>query len=179
MKFASCCCSLLLLLACMAAFATSQTVDDCIEIACRTYTEVNTLWCHRLPTYFCQCRPTPGGIWGPQVMPCADATVFSFRHQVCVHPDMRNEADCFTGTSPDEPDEEDLCLDPPALCGTYAEINELKCHEDSKRFCQCRPLTSNPAVYAPIAMPCAEETSFSFYHQTCTRDELWQDSCSA
>ncbi|XP_055536119.1 uncharacterized protein LOC129724856 [Wyeomyia smithii] len=169
---------LLLLVVSLVRYGGTQSVEDCIEIVCSTYGQINTLWCHKLPTHFCQCRPTPiEGIWEPQVMPCAEETVFSFRHQVCVHPDMRNGAECFDEITDDI--DETLCIDPPAPCETFKQINQLKCHNTEKRFCQCRPLTSNPSVWVAVAMPCAEETSFSFYHQTCTRDELWTNSCPA
>ncbi|XP_058826738.1 uncharacterized protein LOC131686768 [Topomyia yanbarensis] len=156
--------------------STAQSVEDCIDISCRTYNEINTLWCHALPTHFCQCRPSPVGLWVPQVMPCAEGTVYSFRHQVCVHPDMRNDNDC-SNRFPDELDLE-LCAEPPVpSCETYEEINELSCHQEPKRFCQCRPLKINPTEYAPLAMPCAGVTTFSFQRQTCVHDGMWEDSC--
>uniref|UniRef100_A0A182Q8F3 Chitin-binding type-2 domain-containing protein n=1 Tax=Anopheles farauti TaxID=69004 RepID=A0A182Q8F3_9DIPT len=69
--------------------STDDVVDDsldpCSGPRCVTFDEINTLWVHPLPTFFYQCRPLMGG-WSPQEMPCAPGTLFSFRHQVCVHP---------------------------------------------------------------------------------------------
>ncbi|XP_058444293.1 uncharacterized protein LOC131425970 [Malaya genurostris] len=154
----------------------AETVEDCTEISCRTFQHINTLWCHTRPTYFCQCRPSPTGLWVAQVMPCAIGTVFSFRQQVCVHPsDTAKDDDC-TDRILTELDE--LCEDPPVRCGTPQEINRLACHKEPKKFCQCRPLDINPTLYAPLARPCAPETTFSFRQQTCVHDWTWTDSCS-
>ncbi|KXJ72512.1 hypothetical protein RP20_CCG017829 [Aedes albopictus] len=109
-------------------------------------------------------------------MPCPEPeTVFSLRHQVCVHPSMRDQRDCPT---------EDV-LDPgcdEVPCNTYEEINTLSCHSEAKRFCQCRPVSiqkddPNKGVFKPISMPCAEGTLFNFRLQTCSREELWTNTC--
>ncbi|KAL1378297.1 hypothetical protein pipiens_015670 [Culex pipiens pipiens] len=153
----------------------SQTVQDCINVACRTYDDVNTLWCHADPGHFCQCRPSPSGTWAPQVMPCAPGTLYSFRRQTCVHPPMYDDRECDE-LGP-EGGELELALCEEVPCVTYAEVSTLVCHEERTRFCQCRPLKIDPTVWVPVVMPCAESTSFSFLHQTCTRDELWLNSC--
>lgn len=146
--------------------------QGCLAQGCSTYEQLNTLWCHSDPDKFCQCRPSPSGTWSLQVMPCAPATVYSFRHQVCVHPSMRNELECQDKIIGDQLD---ICDETP--CVTYQDINTLRCHEDTKRFCHCRPLKIQPTVYAPLAMPCGADTTFSYRQQTCTRDEFWQNSC--
>lgn len=164
----------LVVLASCGVFA--QTVDDCIRASCRTYEDVNTLWCHADPGHFCQCRPSPSGTWVPQVMPCAPGTLYSFRRQTCVHPYMHDALECSDGGGGiDDPADSVLCEEVP--CVTYWEINTLVCHADPKQFCQCKPLRIEPTVWVPVAMPCAADTSFSFFHQTCSRDELWLSSC--
>ncbi|XP_052872207.1 uncharacterized protein LOC128277737 [Anopheles cruzii] len=60
-------------------------LDPCPGPRCVTSAEINTLWVHPSPGHFYQCRPGTAG-WFPQEMPCAPGTLFSFRHQVCVHP---------------------------------------------------------------------------------------------
>ncbi|XP_001659114.2 uncharacterized protein LOC5570410 [Aedes aegypti] len=162
--------------------------EGCVAASCSTFQQINTLYCHANPAWFCQCRPGLGNVWILQVMTCPEPeTVFSFRHQVCVHPSMRDEAECDPAGAGDGPDDTDIEDDVDracelAPCGTFEEINTLTCHPDVKRFCQCRPISTQPedpnrGLFVAIAMPCAEGTSFSFRQQTCARDELWVDSC--
>uniref|UniRef100_A0A182P7G7 Chitin-binding type-2 domain-containing protein n=1 Tax=Anopheles epiroticus TaxID=199890 RepID=A0A182P7G7_9DIPT len=60
-------------------------LDPCAGPRCVTQQEINTLWVHPSSNMFYQCRPMMSG-WSPQEMPCAPGTLFSFFHQVCVHP---------------------------------------------------------------------------------------------
>ncbi|XP_041774757.1 uncharacterized protein LOC121595081 [Anopheles merus] len=60
-------------------------LDPCSGPRCVTLQEINTLWVHPMADKFYQCRPLMSG-WSPQEMPCAPGTLFSFFHQVCVHP---------------------------------------------------------------------------------------------
>uniref|UniRef100_A0A182Y4Y3 Uncharacterized protein n=1 Tax=Anopheles stephensi TaxID=30069 RepID=A0A182Y4Y3_ANOST len=60
--------------------------SQCPEPRCITFEEINTLWAVTDPAYFLQCRPDVFGGWSLQLMPCAPETLFSFRQQVCVHP---------------------------------------------------------------------------------------------
>lgn len=166
---------IVVLIAVVTGTTSAQTAQDCINVACRTYDDVNTLWCHADPAHFCQCRPSPGGTWVPQVMPCAPGTLYSFRRQTCVHPPMYDDRECDE-LGP-EGGELELAVCEEVPCVTYAEVSTLVCHEDRTRFCQCRPLKIDPTVWVPVVMHCAESTSFSFRHQTCTRDELWLNSC--
>ncbi|KAL1383952.1 hypothetical protein pipiens_013098 [Culex pipiens pipiens] len=154
--------------------------ESCIGSSCKTYKEVNTLWCHADPTHFCQCRTTAAGTWQEAVMPCARAqTYFSFRRQTCVTVDMWDQAECLG------PDELMGGAEEPApvevkcehACVTYADISTLWCHPaDRDAFCQCRP-TAVPKVFEIVKMPCANGTLFSFKRQTCMQDSLWADSC--
>ncbi|KXJ72528.1 hypothetical protein RP20_CCG017758 [Aedes albopictus] len=168
--------------------AWSQDVpESCIAASCTTFQQINTLYCHANPARFCQCRPAVGGGWTLQVMPCPEPeTMFSFRHQVCVHPSMWDDAECGPsgpGGDEDETDLENVILGCEAApCGTYEEINTLTCHPDAKRFCQCRPVSTqedypNRGLFQAISMPCAQGTSFSFGLQTCAHDALWINTC--
>ncbi|XP_062553681.1 uncharacterized protein LOC134218555 [Armigeres subalbatus] len=171
--------------------------DGCVAATCDTLQQINTLYCHSDPGRFCQCRPSAGNVWTLHVMTCVDpSTVFSFRHQVCVHPSLRDDADCSpqsddvqdenVGDDDDETDDDggnDDAVGCEAVpCGSFEKINTLSCHPDSKRFCQCRPIAieseyPNRGVFEAIDMPCASGTSFSFRLQTCARDELWINTC--
>ncbi|KXJ73486.1 hypothetical protein RP20_CCG015748 [Aedes albopictus] len=149
----------------------------CIAANCNTYQEINILYCHINPARFCQCRPTADNGWDLEVMPCPEPeTVFSFRHQVCVHPSMRDQLDCIITEGTLDPGCEEVS------CKTYEEINTLSCHSESGRFCQCRPVSTqkddpNKGLFEPISMPCAKGTLFNFRLQTCSREELWTNTC--
>ncbi|XP_058825619.1 uncharacterized protein LOC131685726 [Topomyia yanbarensis] len=167
---------ILLPLGAIATLAFGQSPEQCIASSCKTYKEINTLWCYPDPNYFCQCRPiTNGGSWTEQVMPCADGTKFSFRQQVCVLPQYYNATECLDPNPNDPVTTGNLkCSNP---CTTYAEIVKLGCSPSGpKEFCQCRP-TPVERVFTPIKMPCANGTSFSYRRQTCMADGLWTDSC--
>ncbi|EAT39920.1 AAEL008313-PA [Aedes aegypti] len=158
--------------------AQAQTSQEgCESASCSSFKNINTLYCHINKARFCQCRPGLGNAWVLQVMPCPDPeTVFSFKHQVCVHPWMRDDRYCVT----DSELLDDECVTAP--CKTYEEINTLTCHLDRYQFCQCRPISTRPdnpnkGLFAGISMPCAKGTSFSFRQQTCVHDGLWVDSC--
>uniref|UniRef100_A0A182P7G9 Chitin-binding type-2 domain-containing protein n=1 Tax=Anopheles epiroticus TaxID=199890 RepID=A0A182P7G9_9DIPT len=163
----------------------------CPAPRCVTYQEINTLWAVPDPAYFLQCRPSPLGDWTLQQMPCAPATLFSFRQQVCVRPEYwEGCAGTPTVTSPTTPipssTDANLSTDgslsttvtiPPGIgdsfcqqakCVTYEEINTLWNDEQPNYFCQCRPIGG---AWAPIRMPCAPSTIFSFRHQVC----VWQE----
>lgn len=164
----------------LAGTALAQSRESCIGSSCKTYKEVNTLWCHADPTHFCQCRTTATGTWQEAVMPCARAqTYFSFRRQTCVTVDMWDKAECL---GPDElmvPAEEPAPVEVKCehACVTYADISTLWCHPaDRDAFCQCRP-TAVPKVFEIVKMPCANGTLFSFKRQTCMQDSLWADNC--
>lgn len=156
-----------------------QSRESCIASSCKTYRDINTLWCHSDPTYFCQCRTDASGVWVEQVMPCSrNGTLFSFRRQTCVHADQWDRNECVEiEKAPEMKEEEEVaaCSQP---CKTYEEISRLWCHpEDRKLFCQCRP-TVVELVFRPVKMPCASGTSFSLQRQTCVHDAVWTDSCS-
>ncbi|KXJ73487.1 hypothetical protein RP20_CCG015749 [Aedes albopictus] len=161
-----------------ASLALAQTRESCIASTCKTYKDINTLWCHADPTYFCQCRTDPSGAWVEQVMPCSrNGTMFSFSRQTCVHEDQWDRNECLNlGKEVDELEKEILdCSNP---CATYEEISRLWCHPapDRKIFCQCRP-TDVQRVFRTVPMPCANGTSFSFKKQTCVHDAMWTESC--
>ncbi|XP_052900005.1 uncharacterized protein LOC128306513 [Anopheles moucheti] len=59
----------------------------CEAPRCVTYDEISTLWVHELREKYYQCRPV-NKTWVPQEMLCAPGTLFSFKHQVCVHQAM-------------------------------------------------------------------------------------------
>ncbi|EAT39918.1 AAEL008312-PA [Aedes aegypti] len=158
--------------------SSAQNRESCIASTCKTYKDINTLWCHADPTYFCQCRTDASGAWVEQVMPCSrNGTLFSFRKQTCVHQDLWDQNECLLmGQEKEEVSEQiDECSNP---CGTYQEISQLWCHpaSDRKLFCQCRP-TDVQRVFRTVPMPCATGTSFSFKKQTCVHDAMWVDSC--
>ncbi|XP_065090397.1 uncharacterized protein LOC135711471 [Ochlerotatus camptorhynchus] len=157
----------------------AQLASSCIASSCKTYQDINTLWCHSDPTYFCQCRTDASGKWVEQVMPCSrNGTLFSFRRQTCVHEDQWDRDECSEkDNTPVMKEELEIasCSNP---CTTYEEISRLWCHpEDRKLFCQCRP-TEVQLVFRPVRMPCASGTSFSFQRQTCMHDAVWTNSCS-
>ncbi|XP_055535995.1 uncharacterized protein LOC129724803 [Wyeomyia smithii] len=164
----------------VALFSTStrgQTaVESCIGSKCKTYQNVNTLWCYSDPDHYCQCRAAAAGQpWKEQVMPCADGTKFSFKRQVCVRQELWDKSECLsTGMGG-----ANTVVDSPCTqnCSTYADIVKLRCHpKNAKAFCQCRP-TDVPKVFTPVKMPCANGTTFSFQRQTCMADALWTNSC--
>uniref|UniRef100_A0A182T8Y2 Chitin-binding type-2 domain-containing protein n=1 Tax=Anopheles maculatus TaxID=74869 RepID=A0A182T8Y2_9DIPT len=187
----------------------------CPEPRCITFEEINTLWAVTDPAYFLQCRPDVFGGWSLQLMPCAPETLFSFRHQVCVHPqywegcggstestlptlptttqatggpDTTTETtglpgptttpDWFTTTTAETTptpslttsDPSDTCRGP--SCSTFEEINTLWVYSESPDFFwQCRPIDG---AWAPILMPCAPATKFSFRVQVCVLEEVFQ-----
>ncbi|XP_055601897.1 uncharacterized protein LOC129750835 [Uranotaenia lowii] len=151
--------------------------EDCMGARCETYEHINTLWCHRDPAKYCQCRPNSGTwSWEPRVMPCAPGTVFHFWRQVCVHPSVRPDDVCVMPEEEDEPTSVmPVCDQVP--CNTREEREKLSCHEDSHQFCRCRPLSIDPVTWAAIAMPCAQGTAFSYRHQTCFLQVVWTNSC--
>ncbi|XP_055642696.1 uncharacterized protein LOC129779312 [Toxorhynchites rutilus septentrionalis] len=158
----------------------TQTGEGCLGYSCRTYNEINTLWCHSDPTYFCQCRPTAEGTWIEQEMPCPRAeTYFSFKYQACVRQEMWTPDECekLGGSGEDVPNPEDpsdLCANP---CDSYENIHRLWCYPDEPNaFCQCKP-TREEGLFVAVRMPCALETVFSFQRQTCMHNIQWTDSC--
>ncbi|XP_052899989.1 uncharacterized protein LOC128306497 [Anopheles moucheti] len=181
----------------------------CPEPRCVTFEEINTLWTIPDPNFFQQCRPDVTGGWSLQLMPCAPATLFSFRRQVCVH--IEHWEGCGESTLPTTPGETEPTpgeteptpgeteptpgetdptpgeTDPPTtdssdvppdgadpcgepLCDTYEHINTLWTHPSSNYFYQCRPING---AWAPIEMPCAPATLFSFRQQVCVLPEYW------
>ncbi|XP_050067924.1 uncharacterized protein LOC126556594 [Anopheles maculipalpis] len=63
----------------------------------------------------------------------------------------------------------DICPGP--LCVTFEQINTLWVYNDSPDFFwQCRPIDG---IWAPILMPCAPATKFSFQAQVCVLQELY------
>uniref|UniRef100_A0A182KG99 Chitin-binding type-2 domain-containing protein n=1 Tax=Anopheles christyi TaxID=43041 RepID=A0A182KG99_9DIPT len=184
---------------CVAAPAADWLADNslCPAPRCVTYEEINTLWAVPDPAYFLQCRPSPLGDWSLQQMPCAPATLFSYRQQVCVRPEYWEGC---AGTATDTPttvtsipttstdsngetttmmtSDQTTTLDPMMpdcgpQCDTYEGINTLWPYPDPEYFYQCRPLGGS---WAPIMMPCAPTTKFSFRQQVCVRESEWEAS---
>uniref|UniRef100_A0A1Y9H251 Chitin-binding type-2 domain-containing protein n=1 Tax=Anopheles dirus TaxID=7168 RepID=A0A1Y9H251_9DIPT len=151
-----------------------QTFADnalCPVPRCVTYAEINTLWALSDPAYFLQCRPVPTGGWSVQLMPCAPATLFSYRRQVCVDTEHWEGCDgTESGTTTLAPNAE-LCVEP--VCVTYEDINTLWVHRQPGRFYQCRPHQNGTWVLQE--MPCAPGTLFSFRQQVCVLEALWDE----
>ncbi|EAL41689.2 uncharacterized protein LOC120906255 [Anopheles arabiensis] len=137
----------------------------CPVARCVTYDEVNTLWAVPDAAYFQQCRRVATGGWALQLMPCAPGTLFSYKQQVCVLPVYWKGCAAL-------PDEQ-RCAAP--RCGTYKEVNTLWVHESSDKFYQCRRING---TWAPLALPCAPGTLYSFKHQVCVLPSMWEASCN-
>ncbi|XP_035780894.1 uncharacterized protein LOC118460582 [Anopheles albimanus] len=173
----------------------------CPEPSCATQEHIDTLWGIVDPNYFLQCRPQPDGTWALQLMPCAPATWFHFRLQVCVTPDLWEGCDGTEVTPapgtpvpppetpvppPETPvppapvpttanpdDLQDPCGGP--RCDTFEEINTLWVHPRPDYFYQCRPMPAGNWV--PQEMPCAPATLFSFVDQVCVHASDWINVC--
>ncbi|KFB52189.1 AGAP013024-PA-like protein [Anopheles sinensis] len=177
---------------------TDEPRDQCNVPRCTTYEEINTLWAHSSPYYFYQCNPFMGA-WVPQEMPCAPGTMFSYRQQVCVIPQLWEDCTVAGPTSaPTTPEPttpttttteptttettttesnpefpvEDRCNGP--RCETYEEINTLWSHPDPQFFYQCRPYRG---AWVPQEMPCAKATLFSVSKQVCVHQDLFEFEC--
>lgn len=125
--------------------------------------------------------------------PCAPATVFSFQHQVCVHPENFTVSDYCrffgevpqTGPLPEnqwpisENDINQGWLGNPSLYGPACSQEQLPhLYPDCQSnlvFYQCT------ALGAFRQMPCAPATVFSFQHQVCVHPENFtvSDYCRA
>ncbi|XP_053668138.1 uncharacterized protein LOC128718537 [Anopheles marshallii] len=139
----------------------------CPTPRCATYDEINTLWTDPDPAHYQQCRPSPNGTWYLQQMTCASGTLFSYDRQVCVRPAYWT--DCAVApTAPDVvPCEAPRCI-------TFAEIGTLWVHRLREKYYQCRPVNG---TWVPQEMLCAPGTLFSFKHQVCVHQAMWQSSC--
>ncbi|KAL9699444.1 hypothetical protein quinque_002885 [Culex quinquefasciatus] len=79
----------------------ANDASECIAARCDTLDEINKLWCHEDPRFFCVCRPLTETSWELQPMPCAPETQFSFVHQKCVaHLEEPDRAACYYADTP-------------------------------------------------------------------------------
>ncbi|XP_058836486.1 uncharacterized protein LOC131693034 [Topomyia yanbarensis] len=101
-------------------FALAQEIPlpdpaGCIASECITHAQIRTLWCHTQPTFYCQCVPLDLIVWEVMVRPCAPGTYFSFPHQKCVYPEMRDPDACYPDGSGSGSGDDSfiLCDEPP------------------------------------------------------------------
>ncbi|XP_058465084.1 uncharacterized protein LOC131438808 [Malaya genurostris] len=76
---------------------TSPPIDTsgCIVAKCVTLQQINTLWCHTEPEFYCQCVPVDRYEWSVMVRPCAPQTEFNFRFQKCGHQGGHDRDACW------------------------------------------------------------------------------------
>ncbi|XP_058818791.1 uncharacterized protein LOC131681776 [Topomyia yanbarensis] len=139
----------LLILVPLFIFALAQETPlpdtaGCIASECITHPQIKTLWCHIEPQFYCQCVPLESRVWVEMVRPCAPGTYFSFPHQDCVNPEMRDPDACYPDGSGNGSGDDSfiLCDEPPCrvekdvLVGIDAPeiIDDQQLEDDAMEF---------------------------------------------